>query len=472
MPGFFPQPPVAQPEPEAPPKDLEEWWKNSLINKMFVKPLVGFGQLAGEGIPQEQFGNISEENIWKSNAFAGVFPVGAALSRPVEGVLAANPVMVEALSNKLQAQGFDLGSVGPDSYKSFATTMLDEPELFTSALQKHGFDPVEVQMQNMLDTLKKPEPNTPWGEYLPEADPKNYPSPDEILKPKPLDTEKFPWLAAPAVPHELKAAGGILDRFDPQFKAVRDELYRRSMPQDQLLEVQRLAQSENEADVLKAHELSSSLRALLPEDWNYLGERMSTVVPHGFDTVQPGWKEKAAFRLENLPGVDEEALLRAQKQGYNLDETLLRGSRYPTDQFLDPSMKEDETGMFFAPAEPDVERGLDLADHYGRYIYPVVTRAQNPLERDFGGKGYGQWMNDFINEARAGGHDLAIARNMRDVGGLQDQHIVFDPKIIRSIYAKFDPERMGENNLLATEATGINPFPLLEEKKKKLQGGW
>lgn len=421
MPGFSPQPPALQPAPAAPPKDLEEWWKNSLINKMFVQPLVGFGQLAGEGIPQEQFGNTSVENIQKVADFAGMAPIGAGLTRPVEGVLAANAL----------------------------------PEVLDF--------PISPYIKKLMDEMDK---LPPWTEEVTS-------SPDEILKPKPLDTEKFPWLAKPAVPQELKAAGGILDRFDPQFKAVRDELYRRSMPQDQLLEIQRLAQSESEADMLRAHELSSSLRALLPEDWNYLGERMSTVVPHGFDTTRPGWKEDAAFRLENLPGVSEEALMRAQKQGYNLDETLLRGSRYPTDQFLDPSMKEDETGMFFAPAEPNVQRGLDLADHYGRYIYPVVTRAQDPLERDFGGQGYGQWMNDFINEARAGGHDLAIARNMHDVGGLQDQHIVFDPKIIRSIYAKFDPERMGENNLLAAEATGINPFPLLEEKKKKkLQGGW
>lgn len=64
-------------------KDLQDWWENeSLINKMFVKPLVGFGQLAGEGIPQEQFGRTSEENIRKVADFASLAPVGAAASVP------------------------------------------------------------------------------------------------------------------------------------------------------------------------------------------------------------------------------------------------------------------------------------------------------------------------------------------------------------------------------------------------------
>ena len=50
---------------------------------------------------------------------------------------------------------------------------------------------------------------------------------------------------------------------------------------------------------------------------------------------------------------------------------------------MDPGTKHGERGLFHADRPGP-------ASHYGRYMYPLVTRAKNPVEIDFAGKAYGQ----------------------------------------------------------------------------------
>lgn len=555
------------------PQALRSWWDKSLTNNLFVKPITDFVNYTGdvasgtkspmglEGVPTNEATDVTTH-------LASTIPMAGAMTRPVEGVLAANtagfidkgplpqyaidlaksgvdnpykpehpwykayqektPQSLEqvpwvhqpAVSNDqseylklISVLKQELPNAGPDELDKTAAYVLENPNTVIADLNKYGVDPVKAHQQyymldqpdpEIVNKVKSGSQNTglPITEFpMPKTDPlalkpldpptawdltyengqwkvpsqfadkweykggKIVPKTADPLALKPLDSEKYPWLAKPSTPSQL-AGTGILDKFDSSFPAVRAELYRRGMPQDQLLEIQRLARSGSPDDFDRAVEMSAQLKSLLPPDWNYAeGQRFSTVVPHAIDMArEQGRGTSSAIQggveqLRNMANkVTPEAAARARDQGYDLNNVLLRGTRYPTDQFLDPKMKEDEAGMFFAPANPYPELGVDIANNYGRYLYPVVTRAQNPLERDFEGKGYGTWMDKFVNEAKAGGHDMAIARNMLDESGSgprvnQDQYILFDPKLIRSIFAQFDPNRMDENNLLATPPT-------------------
>lgn len=270
-------------------------------------------------------------------------------------------------------------------------------------------------------------------------------SKDDLLKPKPLNTEKFPWLAAPATP----TFNPSLNRFSPEWGAIRRELYLRDEPPDDLHALT-MASTEEERQ-----EITERLMSLLPPDWQSPKLESDLVVPHAWDKVH---QEQSV--LNNIQMTDPEARQRALDMGFDVNQLLFRGTRYPAAGFFPPSGKGLEVAGFLTD-RPDVART------YGRYIYPLHMRAENPLERDFGGReyGYGEWMDDFINEALAGGHDAAVARNMRDKVGegsrLQTQWMYFDPAQLRSPLAQFDPKKRGINNLLAAEAFGFNPFDFL-----------
>lgn len=81
-------------------------------------------------------------------------------------------------------------------------------------------------------------------------------------------------------------------------------------------------------------------------------------------------------------------------------------------------------------------------------MYPVMLNMKNPLVRDWGGAGYQEHSyTQFLDEARAAGHDSAIMMNTPDGGAPDNIFVTFDPKGIRSQFAKFDPENIDKADI-------------------------
>ena len=291
---------------------------------------------------------------------------------------------------------------------------------------------------------------------------------------------KFPWLPAP-----VPSSGGILTPSSTDFRKIREELYRRGLSQDPIMEMQRLLGLNTNEGWREAVDISDRLKGLLKERPI---DPYSIAVPHAVDVSRyekRGWESKTNEMWENALKYNREAIESPFGQEFNWDQRLYRGTSSPTDQFMDPGTKYNERGLFHADRPGP-------ASHYGRYMYPLVTRAKNPAAVDFSGKEYGAsapgpWssgdVNMHIEGARKAGHDMLVLENLRDEDpsvpsgrSMQDQYVVFDPAIIRSPFAKFDPARRGESNLLAGFAGGINPFPFLsgqspeEERRRQLNG--
>lgn len=114
----------------------------------------------------------------------------------------------------------------------------------------------------------------------------------------------------------------------------------------------------------------------------------------------------------------------------------------------------------------------------GANVMPVALRYNNPMYYDFKGSAYrDQTYADLVKEAKAKGHDALILQNTYDPGAgtakLVDVGVVFNPNQIRSKFAKFDPARVNEADLLAAGvplgligSTQVE-LPKKQEKKPK-----
>ncbi len=195
----------------------------------------------------------------------------------------------------------------------------------------------------------------------------------------------------------------------------------------------------------------------------------------------------------DLPMDDGSRMERAREQGFNTDHKLFHATNSDFDAFdtkkirTDLQIGEDAIFLTNSPAvadsylpgayvqrdapkiiEKDV-RGVDMGDGVGRYyskgsaVYPVYARNLDDYEIwDMNGGGYDpEFMQRVIKEAKENGAPGVILRGVRDPGimdniGPQGNPrkpaavvVVFDPKDIRSVNAKFDPAESGSSKLLA-----------------------
>lgn len=152
-------------------------------------------------------------------------------------------------------------------------------------------------------------------------------------------------------------------------------------------------------------------------------------------------------------------------------EVLYIGRRTPRAELQVPEFKSEQA--FFAASDPRV------AKEYGKYIYPVHMKMENPLVKDWKGQGYdSQDMKNLIEDAIGAGHDSAVIRSIMDIGppGPQDQFLAFPPSRtgndtwpLRSIWAKFDPKKKGLSDLLAGLAGGSAAVGLTAEDETQAQ---
>jgi len=181
------------------------------------------------------------------------------------------------------------------------------------------------------------------------------------------------------------------------------------------------------------------------------------------------WGKAAAPNLaDRLPLVDVPPV--AEVLGFNSKMPLYKGNTAygkPSESLPDPTKKSYERGVFFSDKK-------GVAEQYGP-TEPFVARAENPAQIDYSkvvpDKSYGaEHMHPIIEAARKKGHDLLAIRNMYDMGGLQDQYVVLNPSIVRKPTAKFDPNRLNENNLLAGITGGAVMSPVIQDYVKALNG--
>jgi hypothetical protein len=133
-------------------------------------------------------------------------------------------------------------------------------------------------------------------------------------------------------------------------------------------------------------------------------------------------------------------------------------TRYPQHRFFDPATKPRSQWSFLGKKPENVSS-------YGNYFYPLhLSLGPNVIEKDFAGEGIG---HNFDNWLRAGTADpnttAMIARNIDDIGGVQDQWMVRKPQQHRSTYAEFDPTKFNSPNLMDVHTVGINPFASQQE---------
>jgi hypothetical protein len=162
-----------------------------------------------------------------------------------------------------------------------------------------------------------------------------------------------------------------------------------------------------------------------------------------------------------LPG---DPMERATEQGY-------RGPFYtgvgntqtdvPVRGFRDPrsGSKSFEQGIFLT-------NNPEIATHYSHkgMSMPIMVRAENPTIFDWSGGQYdGLAMERMIKEAIEKGHDTAIMKNMKDMGGLQDQLVVLEPNRLRVPWANFDPTLKDSRNLLSGVAGGAVSAKVLSD---------
>lgn len=156
-----------------------------------------------------------------------------------------------------------------------------------------------------------------------------------------------------------------------------------------------------------------------------------------YDFHEPTLKHKPTYT--DLPVEQSKRIERAKQLEYNIDETgeiggdWYHGSNYDLLEGFNIAKAKSEPAMFLS-------RDPEISAIYGSNIYPVWTRAKNIEVIDLKEGTYSHLeFSKKINKARTEGKDAVLFKNVRDLGGLQDQLAVLKENIVRSKFAMFDP---------------------------------
>jgi hypothetical protein len=202
---------------------------------------------------------------------------------------------------------------------------------------------------------------------------------------------------------------------------------------------------------------------------------------------------KDKFNIDAYHGTRQEVAINPfyNKEGRRF---LVEDEGAPIKEFLDKSEYEGDTpsiqdvGIYFSE-DPDVASYFAGDGEYpSAQVYPVKLKLENPkeyfsysdYEEDFenfmteqiqSGK---KFMTDdigskgFREKLQSEGHDgILISRSTTDTGRPRQDYVVFDPKNIRSQFAKFDPKKADSRDILAgvgyTAFGGLGALSGLEE---------
>jgi hypothetical protein len=158
----------------------------------------------------------------------------------------------------------------------------------------------------------------------------------------------------------------------------------------------------------------------------------------------------------------------------------------PIKEFIDKSDYEGDTpsiqdvGTFFSQ-DPDVASYFAGDTYYpSAQVYPVKLKLENPKEYFTYEEFEEEFENFMANNLKSGksfvtddigskafreklqseGHDgILISRSTTDTGNPRQDYVVFDPKDIRSQFAKFDKDKIDSRDILAS--AGFTAFGTL-----------
>lgn len=121
-------------------------------------------------------------------------------------------------------------------------------------------------------------------------------------------------------------------------------------------------------------------------------------------------------------------------------------------------------------------QGHKEASTWGKYVYPVRLRMENPYVIDWEKEAFDELnMMDALHQAVEEGHDSVIIKHMRDYDRSgevlrppRNQYIVLNPNQIRSLWAQFDPGKRDEAGLLLSggvplpDSQSDSPYPQVD----------
>ena len=205
---------------------------------------------------------------------------------------------------------------------------------------------------------------------------------------------------------------------------------------------------------------------------------------------------KDKFNIDAYHGTRQEVAINPAEAIYDgvPRKILVEEEGAPIKEFLDKSEYEGDTpsiqdvGIYFSE-DPDVASYFAGDGEYpSAQVYPVKLKLENPKEY-FSYSDYEEDFENFMTEQiqsgkkfitddigskafreklQSEGHDgILISRSTTDTGRPRQDYVVFDPKNIRSQFAKFDPKKADSRDILAgvgyTAFGGFGALSGLEE---------
>ena len=173
-----------------------------------------------------------------------------------------------------------------------------------------------------------------------------------------------------------------------------------------------------------------------------------------------------------LPMDEASRMARAESEGFDTGTTFYHGTRADIDEFNpNPSDAYDSgwlgrgTYVTTNPGTASAYAGLK-AGPGGENVMPLYARlndmkildvdpsakiAGQRIEMEQGREAARRWAQDRTDELRAQGYDgVRVTYKPGDVGSSAGEElVVFDPKNLRSLFARFDPSKSESASLLA-----------------------
>lgn len=177
--------------------------------------------------------------------------------------------------------------------------------------------------------------------------------------------------------------------------------------------------------------------------------------------------EAGSVPMGKLPMDEASRMTRAKQMGFDTDKVRYHGTAAdfpafdiekagrsagtPAERAVFLSSSPGEASMFADVAAAGA--GQDGAPH----VMPLLTAVRNPMEVAM--RGYNpERVAELIAEAKAKGHDALLLRGLNELGGQGGegaQLAVFDPNLIRSRFAAFDPAASDTAELLGVSTPGL-----------------
>lgn len=168
-----------------------------------------------------------------------------------------------------------------------------------------------------------------------------------------------------------------------------------------------------------------------------------------------------------LPMDEAARMARAKADGFDTDTVLYHGTADEIVSF--DANKSPEKAVFLSESPADASNyatGAGYSKGSQPNVIPTYIRGKIKTVDMHGGQYMEDVVGPLIQAARSEGFDGIRFTNMDDIGGASPQIAIFDPKNIRSKFAKFDPDESNSPVLSAGFGGGKPPKPLSDAQTR------